>query len=295
MLTQCTSLRSPERAVLADHELGHHEQADALHALGRAAHAGQHEVHDVLGHVVLAVGDEDLGSEHLVGAVGLRLGARAHQREVAAGLRLGEVHRAGPLPAHELLEVHRLQFVGAGREQRLDGAVAQQRAQREAHVGRVEHLAAGRADGLGQALAAEVRRMLQPLPAARHVLRERLLEAGRGGHHAVLEGRGVAVARYVQRRDHVLVEARALLEHGLCRFQAGLFEARQLGDLADVGQVLDVEQHVLEGGGVAHVMSPDAADTKRASRTMPSGSLRQYAQSAFTSSGTATNRSATRP
>ncbi len=113
-----------QRAVLADQELRHHEQADALHALGRAGHAGQHEVHDVLGHVVLTVGDEDLGAEHLVGAVGLRLGAAAHHGEVAAGLRLGEVHRAGPLAAHQLLEVHRLELVGAGREQRLDGAVA---------------------------------------------------------------------------------------------------------------------------------------------------------------------------
>ncbi|MNT16859.1 hypothetical protein D3C72_1519830 [compost metagenome] len=267
-----------QRTVGVDHELRHHEQADALHAFRRAAHAGQHEVHDVLGHVVLTVGDEDLGAEHLVGAVGLRLGAAAHHGQVAAGLRLGEVHRAGPLAAHELLEVHGLELVGAGREQRLDGAVGQQRAQREAHVGRVEHLAAGRADGLGQALAAEVRRMLQALPAARHVLREGVLEALAGGDFAVLEGRGVAVAFDVQRRHHVLVEARALFEHGLCGFEAGVFKAGQLGDLADVGQVFDVEQHVLEGGGVAHVFSPGAAvgaaDVKKASRTMPSGSMR---------------------
>jgi hypothetical protein len=242
-----------ERAVLADHEFRHHEQADALHALGRAGHAGQHEVHDVLGHVVLTVGDEDLGAEHLVGTVGLRLGAAAHHGQVAAGLRLGEVHRAGPLAAHELLEIHRLELVGAGREQCLDGAVAQERAQREAHVGRVEHLAAGRADGLREALAAEVRRMLKPLPAARDVLRESILEARRGGDFTALERRGIAVAFDVQRRDHVLVEAGALLEHGLRGFQACVLEARQLGDLADVGQVLDVEQHVLEGGGVAHV------------------------------------------
>ena len=97
MLTQCTSLRSPSVPSALTRNFGHDEQRDALHALGRTGHAREHEVDDVLGHVVLAVGDEDLGAEELVAAVGLRLGARAHQRQVAAGLRLGQVHRAGPL------------------------------------------------------------------------------------------------------------------------------------------------------------------------------------------------------
>jgi hypothetical protein len=70
-----------------------------------------------------------------------------------------------------------LLLVAAGGQQRLDGAVGQQRAQRKAHVGAVDHLDAGRADGLGQALAAEVGRVLQALPAAFGELLERLLEA----------------------------------------------------------------------------------------------------------------------
>ena len=36
--------------------------------------AGQYDVDDVLGHVVLASGDEDLGTGDLVAAIGLRLG-----------------------------------------------------------------------------------------------------------------------------------------------------------------------------------------------------------------------------
>ncbi len=176
-----------QAAVLVHHELGHHEQADALDALGSARHARQHQVHDVLGHVVLAVGDEDLGAEDLVRAVRLRLGAAAHQRQVGAGLGLGEVHRAGPLAGNELFQVGGLELVAARGEQRLDSAVGQQRAQREAQVGAVEHLAAGRADGLGQPLAAKVGRVLQALPAALGELAESLLEAGRGGDRAVLE------------------------------------------------------------------------------------------------------------
>ena len=49
-----------ERAVVLDQELRHDEERDALHALGRAVDAREHEVDDVLGVVVLAVGDEDL-------------------------------------------------------------------------------------------------------------------------------------------------------------------------------------------------------------------------------------------
>jgi hypothetical protein len=39
-------------------------------------------VDDVFGHVVLAVGDEDLGAEDFVGAIALRLGAGAHGGQV---------------------------------------------------------------------------------------------------------------------------------------------------------------------------------------------------------------------
>ena len=87
-----------QRAVLVDHELGHDEQADALHALGRARDARQHQVDDVLGHVVLTVGDEDLGAEDLVACrrAAARRGVRTSARS-RAGLRLGQVHGAGPL------------------------------------------------------------------------------------------------------------------------------------------------------------------------------------------------------
>jgi hypothetical protein len=99
--------------VCIHHEFGHDKQADALHALGRALHTGQHQMDDVLGHVVLTVGDEDLGAENFVGAVGLWLGAGAHGCQVGAGLGLGQVHGAGPLAAHQLFQVGGFQLVGA--------------------------------------------------------------------------------------------------------------------------------------------------------------------------------------
>ena len=64
-----------ERAVGIHQELGHQEHRDALDPGWRIRQAGEHEVDDVVRHVVVAVGDEDLLAEDLVAAVGLRLGA----------------------------------------------------------------------------------------------------------------------------------------------------------------------------------------------------------------------------
>ena len=60
---------------------------------------------DVVGQIVLAVGDEDLLAGDAIGAVGRALGAGAHRADIGARLRLGQVHRAGPLAGDELLEV----------------------------------------------------------------------------------------------------------------------------------------------------------------------------------------------
>ncbi len=222
MLTQCTSLRAP------------------------------HQVHDVLGHVVLTVGDVDLGAEHLVGAVGLRLGAAAHHRQVGTRLRFGQVHGAGPLATDELFQVGGFQLIAASGEQRFNGAVGEQRTQRKAHVGRVQHFAAGRAYGLGQALTAEVGRVLQALPSALGVLAVGVAETRRGGDLAVVEAGRVLVALPVQRRNDFLVQASALFQHRLGRVQTGFLETGQLGHLFKACQMLDGEHHVFDGGDVAH-------------------------------------------
>ena len=85
-----------ERAVRVDEELRHDEERDALGALRRALDAGEHEMDDVLGEVVLAGRDEDLGAGDRVGAVAVRHGLGLEKTEIGAAMRLGEVHRAGP-------------------------------------------------------------------------------------------------------------------------------------------------------------------------------------------------------
>ena len=67
------------RAVVVHEELGHQEERDAARALGRVREPGEHEVDDVLRHVVVAPRDEDLLTVDAV-VLALRHGARAHRR-----------------------------------------------------------------------------------------------------------------------------------------------------------------------------------------------------------------------
>jgi len=104
----------------------------------------------------------------------------------------------------------------------------------------------------GSDLAAVVRRMLKTLPAAFAVLLVSLLETWRGCHHTVFPARGVLVAFPVQGRNHALVELGAFLEHRLRGFQACVLETGDGGNLIDVGEMLQIEQHVFDRCGEAH-------------------------------------------
>ena len=216
---------------------------------------------DVLRHVVFAVGDEDLLPEKPVAAVALRLGTGAHQREVRAGLRLGQVHGAGPAafdhPAQEDLPLG----VGAGGQQRLDGTVGEERAKRERKVRAVQHFIAGGGHQLRQSLAAEVGRMQHALPARPGEEMERLAKAWRGGDHAILDLRRRDVATALEGGDDLGIELRCLGQHGLDRVVGRFLEAGQLAHGLQAGKFPDHEQHVLERCGVRHLpSSPVAGD-----------------------------------
>ena len=233
-----------EAAVGVDEELGHDEQRYPLDALGRVRRAREHQVNDVVGVVVLAVGDEDLLAEDPVGAVALRHRARAHRRQVRAGLRLGEVHRAGPHAGDHLVQVGLLQRVAAVAFDRLDRALRQQRAQVERHVRRMPHLLDGGGDELRQALAAEFRALGEPVPAVLAELPVRVAETGGRLHRAVVQAPGAfLVARPVQRVQHVGRELRGLVQHRCHDIGGGLIETRQRGDLVEAGQLGHHEMH----------------------------------------------------
>ena len=67
-----------EAAVLVDQEFRHHEQRNALDTFRRVGRACEHHVDDVLHHVVLAPGDENLGAVDAV-MIAFGNGAAAHR------------------------------------------------------------------------------------------------------------------------------------------------------------------------------------------------------------------------
>ncbi len=123
-------------------------------------------MHDVVGEIVLAVGDVDLGAHDGVAALTQRLRPTTELGQIRAGLRLGEVHGGGPLARDQLAEVARFQILRAVLVEGLDAAGREQRAEAEAQVGGVPHLVAGGAEQQRQALAAMIRIGAEAIPAA---------------------------------------------------------------------------------------------------------------------------------
>ena len=65
-----------QRAIVVDEEFRDEKKRDAARPGRRIRQAGEHEVDDVLRHVVFAVGDEDFRAGDAVAAVALRFGPR---------------------------------------------------------------------------------------------------------------------------------------------------------------------------------------------------------------------------
>ena len=236
------------RAVLVQQELGHDEARDALGAGRRVGHPGEHQVDDVVGHVVVAEGDEDLRAGDAVAAVGGGHGLGAHGAHVGAGLRLGEVHGAGPLPRHHLREVALLLLLAAVVHQQVDGALGEQRGHREGHVRRGDELLHGDADEPREAAAVVGLGERHAAPAGRDVLVVGLDEAGGRAHRV---GGGVVlaaleVADAVERGDDLGDEAGVLVEDALDRVGVEPGERRELAQRTQVGQVVEHEVDVTE-------------------------------------------------
>ncbi|MNE44998.1 hypothetical protein D3C80_1392630 [compost metagenome] len=204
---------------------------------------------DVLGQVLLAAGDEDLVAGEPVAAIKLRLGARANQAQVGAGVRLGQAHHPGPLAAVQLGQVARLEFCAGVGGQLQAGASGQHRVQGEGQVGRVEHLLDLRAERLGHAHAAVRRIAANADPAALGPGAPGRGKTGRCAHRAVLPVAALLVAAAVERGDGRGGQLAGLLQHGgrgIDIRHAG--QRRQPRPLRGSGEdLLEDEAHVAQG------------------------------------------------
>ena len=216
-----------ERTVRVDQEFRHDEKRNALDAFGRIRRAREHEMDDVLGVVLLAVGDEDFLALKLVGAITLRNRPGAYRGQVRARLRLGQVHRAGPRASDHLGQEFFLEVPRTGELDRFDRSLRQHRAQVEGEIRRVPHLLDSGSEQMGQALAAELRRLGQTIPAVVAELLVGFLEAWRRLYAAVGKTlRAFAITDGIERRQYVGREFRAFLENGRHDVRRRLLEPR---------------------------------------------------------------------
>ena len=202
-----------ERTVGIDQKFRHQEQRHAARSGRRVRQPRQHQVDDIVGQIMLAIGDEDFLAADAVGPVAGALRPRAQGPDIGARLRLGELHGAHPLAGDESWQKSALERVGAVGNERVDAGHGQDRPEPERHGGRVPHLDAGGVERMRQMLAAPLRGRREPIPAGRGPGAIGLLPARRRGDDAVLELRAAAVADRVERRQHLGGKAARLFEH----------------------------------------------------------------------------------
>ncbi len=225
---QRTALRSPSDPSAQHGDLRHDEEREALRAFRGVWRAGQDEVDDVVGQVVLAPGDEDLGPGQSPATAVDRHGLRPHRGEIGAGVGLGQVHRARPLPGDQPRQEPGLLVRRTPGRQQLDGALGEDRVERERQVGRAEHLLEAQADRRREPAAAVRRRCGDRAPAGGDELFEGRAEGRRRRDVAVrlVEARPLAVARPVGGGHDVGREAAELVEHGSDRRSVDVVERR---------------------------------------------------------------------
>ncbi len=228
-----------QRAILSDKPLRGEEHRNAPAAFGRIGKPGQHEMDDVLGHVVIAPGDEDLLARQPIEAVSVRLRARAKRREIRTRLRLGEVHRSGPFTGDELRQIERLLALRAVFDERFDRALRQHRTQAERHIGAVHHLEHRNRQRARQALSAMLFGRGQRIPAAVGEGAIGLRKSRRRAHRAVLILRTDLVARAVEGSEHSFREPAARIEN---RGQRVVVETRKCTGGGEVSRAHDLAE-----------------------------------------------------
>jgi hypothetical protein len=245
-----------EGAILVHEEFRHDEERDALDPIGPAGDLGQHEMDDVLGHVVFAGRDEDLLTGDLVAAIGLRFGLGPHQPQIGAAMGFGQVHGAGPVAGDHLVQVGRFLRLGPVGEDGGGGTMGQALVHGEGLVGGGEELAHGGAQDIGHSLAAELLGHVDAGPAVFLHLVEGGLETGGGVDHAVLEPTAMGVAHGVQGGQNLGGDLARLLEDRGGEVAVEIGVARRFA-LREFQHVMQDELHVLGGGGIArHVLNP---------------------------------------
>ncbi len=205
-------------AILIDHDLWHQEQRDAAGASRRIRQFGQHQMDDVLGQVVLAAGDEDLGSANLVGTIGLWLSLGANDAQVGARMGLGQAHGAGPDTGIHVRQVLLLELLAGVGIDRQAGAGRQHWIETEGQAGGVHHFLDLSRDDFRHAHAAERRITTNTYPAAFGVQLISLAVAGGRRNRPGVPATALFITAAVKRGNAVGRDLAGFLKNGVGRF-----------------------------------------------------------------------------
>ena len=188
-------------------------------------------MNDVLGQILLAAGNENLGAGNLVAAVRLFHCLGAQQAQVRAAMRLGEIHGAGPNAFDHLRQEFLFLLRRAVRQDRCDRALHQRRIHRECEIGRGQEFVDDHRQSRGQPLPAIFGRRRQPDPAAGDQLVIGRLETVRRGDPAVGMARtSLDIALTIERGEHLGAELAGFYKDGLDHVGRRVGKARNCCD-----------------------------------------------------------------
>jgi hypothetical protein len=176
-------LRAPSEPSSSTQNLGTRNMPRPLVPGRRALGPRQHQVHDVLRLIEVAVGDEALHALEVVLVAGDVDGLGGAGADVGASVGLGEHHRPAPAPLEEVLQVAPLLLLGAELVDDLGVEVPEQ-VERQGRVGPRQELEPGPRHRRRRAEPAQVLGQLELVPAVLVVGLEGPGEAGRQGHVA---------------------------------------------------------------------------------------------------------------
>jgi hypothetical protein len=143
------------------------------------------------------------------------------------------------------------------RQQRLDPRRREKWRQAERHGGGVPHLGTGRIHQGGKALPAMLDRRRQGIPAGMRPGEIRVLVSRRRGNRAVLEGRSLAVANLIERRDHLAGKGACLLKDGLHQVEGEIAVEPLREGPVEAANVTHGEDHLGHRRAIGHVGPPE--------------------------------------
>src|SRR5690554_2110533 len=235
--------------VVIHHELGYQEQGNALRTFGGVRQLGQHQMDDVLSHVVLAPGNEDLGTGDVEGAVVVRLGLGTDNAQVGTRVRLGQVHGAGPYAGVHVRQVFLFQFLAAVGIQGQAGIGGEHRGQAEGHVGALHHFFKLGHQCFRHAHTAEIGVAAEAIPATFHDGLVGFFETFRSGNFAFVPLTALLVRFAVQGGQHATGDFARFFKDRVCG--VGIYVFCNLGqrrpECGRVEYFVQNETHVTKG------------------------------------------------